>query len=93
MEAVNCSRVNPQLTVADVLRCWQETIPVFLRHRMACLGCPMACFETLESAAAIYGLDLNAFLEELQASVSGPTREDSRGVNLYPDIPSGLEHP
>jgi hybrid cluster-associated redox disulfide protein len=63
---MNCARLHSQFIVADVLHCWRETIPVFLRHRMACIGCPMAGFETLEGAAAVYGLELEPFLDELQ---------------------------
>jgi hybrid cluster-associated redox disulfide protein len=65
--------MHPQLAVSDVLRCWHETIPVFLRHHMACLGCPMACFETLQGAAAVYGLDPDAFVAELEASITAST--------------------
>jgi hybrid cluster-associated redox disulfide protein len=66
---MDCSCLRNQLTIAQVLACWHETIPVFLRHRMACIGCPMSTFETLEGAAAVYGLDLEAFLNELQAAI------------------------
>ncbi len=66
---MNCLQVNAQLTVADLVNCWQETIPVFVRHRMACVGCPMSPFETLESAAAVYGLKLDSFLDELQQMI------------------------
>ncbi len=70
-----CLRINGDLTVADLLRCWHETIPVFMRHRMACLGCPMAVFETLEGAAAVYGLNPDAFIEELRQVISSQEEE------------------
>ncbi len=66
---MNCLQVNAQLTVADLVSCWQETIPVLVRHRMACVGCPMSPCETLESAAAVYGLKLESFLDELQQMI------------------------
>jgi hybrid cluster-associated redox disulfide protein len=59
------SHLSAELTVASVLARWPRSIPVFLRHRMACVGCPIARFETLTDVAAIYGLDLNRFLGEL----------------------------
>ncbi len=67
---MNCSRIHAQLTVAELVTCWQETMPVFVHHRMACVGCPMAQFETLEGAAAVYGLKLDSFLNELQQTIS-----------------------
>lgn len=57
------------LTVSEVLSRWPQTIPVFLRHRMACIGCTMAPFETLADVAAIYGLQLPQFLGELQHTI------------------------
>jgi hybrid cluster-associated redox disulfide protein len=59
-------RLSAELTVTSVLSRWPQTIPIFLRHRMACVGCPIAPFETLTDVAAIYGLDLQCFLGELE---------------------------
>lgn len=58
-----------KLTVADVLATWPEVIPVFNAHRMACVGCTMARFETVEKAARIYKLDPNQFLIELNQAI------------------------
>ena len=57
------------LTVAEVLGRWPQTIPVFLRHRMACVGCVMAPFETVAEVAFVYRLNLSSFLEELQERI------------------------
>ena len=54
------------LTVAEVMDRWPQTVPYFFRYRMACVGCPIARFETLAEVAAIYGLDLSRFLIELE---------------------------
>lgn len=57
------------LTVAEVMDCWPQTIPVFFRYRMACIGCPIAPFETVAEVAAIYGLNLKRFLSELEQTI------------------------
>ena len=54
------------LTVAEVVARWPHTIPVFMHHRMACVGCAIAAFETLAEVAEIYGLELSCFLSELE---------------------------
>jgi hybrid cluster-associated redox disulfide protein len=61
------------LTVTEVLARWPQTIPVFIRHRMACIGCAMAPFETLAEVAVIYELDLSRFLSELEQAIERPT--------------------
>jgi hybrid cluster-associated redox disulfide protein len=55
--------------VADVLTRWPQTIPVFTAHQMACVGCPIAPFETLAEVAAIYHLNLRNFLDELNCVI------------------------
>lgn len=59
------SPIKADQIVADVLTDWPQTIPVFTGHQMACVGCPIAPFETLSEVTAIYGLDLREFLREL----------------------------
>jgi hybrid cluster-associated redox disulfide protein len=59
-------QLEPGLIVAEVLARWPQTIPVFLRHRMACVGCAITPFETLAEVAAIYDLELSHFLSELE---------------------------
>jgi hybrid cluster-associated redox disulfide protein len=61
------------LTVAEVLTRWPQAIQVFFRHRMACVGCTMAPFDTIADAAAIYGLPLSFLLSELHQVIH--TRE------------------
>ena len=62
-------QLEADLTVAEVLTRWPQTISVFMHHRMACVGCAIAPFETLAEVAAIYGLNLEYFLRELQEGI------------------------
>ncbi len=57
--------ISPQDTVFDVMSEWPSTVPVFIRHKMNCVGCSMAAFEALEDALTIYGLPVDPFIEEL----------------------------
>lgn len=57
--------IHPQTSISDLLRDYPQAIPVFFKHRMACVGCSMSAFETIESAASIYGLAPDAFLNEV----------------------------
>lgn len=51
--------------MADLMATCPQVIPALLKHGMACVGCSMARFETLASAAAVYELDLDDLLDEL----------------------------
>lgn len=61
--------LTADLSVADVMERWPNTIKVFLRYQTACVGCEMAPFETIASAADVYKLPLQLFLADLQQAV------------------------
>ncbi len=65
--------IHPEMLVADLLREWPQTIPVFLHYRMDCVGCSMAAFERLADAARIYNVPVEAFFESLEQSIRQPT--------------------
>jgi len=58
------------MTVADLLKTWPQAIPVFIRHRMSCVGCSMSSFETLREAGLNYGISPETFLGELADVIS-----------------------
>ena len=58
------------LTLAEMMRLWPQTIPVFLRHKMLCVGCLISPFHTIVDACAEYHLDQDRFLDELLAAVA-----------------------
>ena len=62
--------VDPDRPVDDVMRRWPGAIRVFLDHRMACIGCPIARFHTVEEACSVYGLERGAFLLALDTAMA-----------------------
>ena len=60
--------IEPTRPVDDVMRRWPATIRVFLNHRMHCVGCPIACFHTIEDACREHDVGLMAFLAEIRAA-------------------------
>lgn len=64
-----------QMTISEILDHWPETIPVFLHHKMACVGCAMADFMTLEDALDIYNLNEESFIEQLTQSIQSQSSE------------------
>lgn len=53
--------------VDDVMHARPHTIRVFLEFRMRCVGCPIACFHTVDDACREHGVDRVAFFEALSA--------------------------
>lgn len=67
---VSKTALAPTWTIAEVLVQYPQAASVFTRFRMACVGCPMAPFETLTEAAQAYGLASEAVLQELRGAVT-----------------------
>jgi hybrid cluster-associated redox disulfide protein len=56
--------------VDDVMNAHPATIRVFLDFKMGCVGCPIACFHTVDDACGEHGVDRAAFLEALHAAAA-----------------------
>ncbi len=67
----------PMWTVAEVIDRCPQAASVFTRFRMACVGCPMAPFETLGEAVAVYRIDSQEFLHALRFTNSGEVPGDN----------------
>ncbi len=61
--------LSPQRNLQELFRDCPQVMPIFIRHRMACVGCCMSRFDTLQEAAQNYGLELKAFCLELRAAM------------------------
>lgn len=53
------------MLVADILARGDSFVRVFIDHRMGCVGCPFASFETVAEAAAAHALDPAALADAL----------------------------
>ena len=64
-------RIAPDTPLDEIMRAWPATMRVFLRHRMGCMGCPVATFHTVADAAWEFHIDSAILLAELRAAASG----------------------
>jgi hybrid cluster-associated redox disulfide protein len=63
-------------TIEQMLSDHPAAIPVLLEYRLACVGCLMAPFCTLEEAAQAYHLGREQLLDDLRRVVSAPAISD-----------------
>ena len=59
---------DPDMPLGQLFERWPHAAAVFVSHRMACFGCPIAPFHTVIDACAEYRLDETAFRNELRAA-------------------------
>lgn len=55
-----------EMLISEVLTRWPETAGVFHQHNMACVGCPVAPYYSVQDAADVYGLSSAEFVAELE---------------------------
>lgn len=61
------ANITKDMTIGEILRVAPEVAPVLMEAGMHCLGCPSAQAESLEEAAMVHGLDINALMEKINA--------------------------
>ncbi len=71
MSERDATDIDTKMLVADIMRRWPATVDVFITQHMACPGCPMAPFVSLEEAAQSYGMDPGALIADLNARRTG----------------------
>lgn len=61
------AKIERDTIIGDVLDIAPESAPLFMAIGMHCLGCPASRGETVEEACAVHGVDVDEFLEHLNA--------------------------
>ena len=62
--------VDKKMKIEDVVQTFPETIHVFTRYGVACVGCSGASFDNIEVGARIHGIDLDQLLAGLNSTIA-----------------------
>lgn len=62
--------IDPKATISEVLNRHPSAMRVFIDHGMACIGCVVAPYHTLEEACTEYDLMVEGFLHEMAEATS-----------------------
>jgi hybrid cluster-associated redox disulfide protein len=57
--------ITEDMNIKEVIEKHPEVVPVFAKYNMGCIGCIAASFERLKDIAAAHGIDVKAFVQEL----------------------------
>lgn len=61
--------ITKDMTIGEIIKKDSTRAEVLMAFGMGCVGCPSAQAETLEEAAEVHGLNLEALLEALNNKV------------------------
>ena len=62
------------LSVAEIMNRWSETIGVFINLKMKCVGCPLARHCSLQDACEHHGVPLARASARIAAEIERPIR-------------------
>ncbi|MFC1595872.1 DUF1858 domain-containing protein [Candidatus Margulisiibacteriota bacterium] len=57
--------ITKDMSITDIIQNYPQTIPVFQKHNLGCIGCFAASGETLEAGLTVHGLNVAEILAEL----------------------------
>lgn len=61
------AKVTKDMSIIDIVQQYPESLEVFAKYGMGCIGCAAAKFENLEAGAKVHGFDPDAMVEEINA--------------------------
>lgn len=62
--------IYKHMSINDVAKIYPETLAVFERYGLGCVGCRAALFENIEQGAEIHGIDVNTLVEDLNGAAN-----------------------
>jgi len=63
------AEINAQMTISEVVQKHPETIEVFMKHGLGCVGCSAARYENIAQGAAVHGIDADKLVIDLNAAI------------------------
>ena len=58
--------ITKDMTIGEILNANPNVAPVLMEAGMHCLGCPSAQGESLEEAAMVHGIDIDALMKAIE---------------------------
>jgi hybrid cluster-associated redox disulfide protein len=62
--------ITKEMTIEEVVSQFPETMMVFMRHGLHCVGCHVSAFESIEEGAMAHGINTDALVDDLNRVVA-----------------------
>jgi hybrid cluster-associated redox disulfide protein len=57
--------ITKDMTIEDVVTQYPESMMVFMKHGLHCVGCHVSAFESVEDGAKAHGINVDALVDDL----------------------------
>ena len=61
--------ITADMPIGEIVARHPETVHVFMRHGLACVGCAVAQFENVRQCAESHGINVDALMKDLNETV------------------------
>ncbi len=58
-------KVTKDMGIIDIVQQYPESLEVFAKYGLGCIGCAAARFENLEAGAKVHGVDPDVMVNEI----------------------------
>lgn len=62
--------IDKNMNLKDLITQYPDAGRVFAAYGIGCLGCAMAHFETIEQGITAHGIDIDAFMNDLNSFIN-----------------------
>ena len=62
-------KITKDIGLIEIVQAYPQTIEVFKKYGLGCIGCAAARFENLEAGAKVHGIDPDKMVEDLNAVI------------------------
>lgn len=63
------AKITKDMGIMEIVQNHPETVEVFQKFGMGCIGCAAAHFENLEAGAKVHGIDIDAMVDAMNKLV------------------------
>ncbi|MFH1638345.1 MAG: DUF1858 domain-containing protein [Candidatus Woesearchaeota archaeon] len=63
------AKLKKEMAIGEVVAKHPDTVEVFMKHGMHCVGCAIASMETVEQGAKAHGMDIKKLMGDLNKAV------------------------
>ncbi len=62
-------KVSKEMNILDIVQQYPQSLEVFAKYGLGCIGCAAARFENLEAGAKVHGFDPEEMVAEINALI------------------------
>lgn len=63
------NKVTKDMSIIDIVQKFPQSLEVFAKYGLGCVGCAAAKFENLEAGAKVHGFDPDEMVNEINALI------------------------